>query len=84
VAHEPQEARWRELLELGVLQGLPQIPRFEDLASRAVEADLTGIAVKVCSLDDLVAMKRAAGRPIDRIDLEALEIAHSEPGPDEL
>lgn len=35
------------------------------------------------SLDHLLAMKRAADRPGDRIDIEALEAAHSGPGPDE-
>lgn len=40
--------------------------------------------MQVCSLDDLRAMKRAAGRDMDRIDLEALEIAHSEPDEEEL
>jgi hypothetical protein len=42
-----------------------------------------GLSVKVCSLDDLLAMKRAGDRPRDREDLEALEAAREgrEPGP---
>ncbi|MGI8460676.1 MAG: nucleotidyltransferase [Solirubrobacterales bacterium] len=72
-----------ELGDVDVLQGLPQVPRFADLASRSSEADLEGVPVTVCSLEDLLAMKRAADRAIDRADIEALEIAHSEPGPEE-
>ncbi len=64
--------------EVDVLQGLPQIPRYDELAPRAADTELEGIQVKVCSLEDLRAMKRAAGRPLDRLDLEALEIAHPE------
>jgi hypothetical protein len=37
--------------------------------------DIGGLLVKVCSLDDLLAMKRAGDRPRDRDDLEALEAA---------
>jgi hypothetical protein len=33
--------------------------------------------VRVASLEDLLAMKRAAGRPQDDIDVESLEIARS-------
>lgn len=64
--------------EVDVLQGLPQIPRYDELAPRATDTKLEGIQVKVCSLEDLRAMKRAADRPLDRLDLEALEIAHPE------
>lgn len=69
-----------ELGDLDVLQGLSQVPRFADLASRAEEVHLEGLRVLVCSLDDLMAMKRASDRPLDRLDLEALEAAHAEAG----
>ena len=42
---------------------------------RAVEIELDGITVAVASIDDLIAMKDAAGRPQDLIDIEALETA---------
>ncbi len=67
-----------ELGMLDVLQGLPLIPRFEELDESAGDADLAGITVRVCSIEHLVAMKRAADRPMDRIDLEALKTAHPE------
>jgi hypothetical protein len=67
-----------QLGDVDVLQGLPQVPRFEELAAAAKDADLEGVRVRVCSLEHLVAMKRAADRPMDRIDLDALKTAHPE------
>lgn len=61
-----------------VLQGLPQVPRFESLIENATEVDLDGIVVRVCSLDDLLTMKRSSQRPRDRDDLEALEAARED------
>lgn len=69
-----------ELGPADVLQGLPQIPPFEELAASAHETKLEGIPVRICSLEHLLAMKRAAGRPMDLVDIAALEIAH---GPDD-
>jgi predicted nucleotidyltransferase len=43
-----------------------------DLAARATEVDLGGAAFQIVSLDDLIRMKQAAGRPKDRIELEVL------------
>jgi hypothetical protein len=39
--------------------------------------DLDGAAVRVASLEDLIEMKRATGRPQDSIDVESLEVARS-------
>ncbi|MFL5873277.1 MAG: hypothetical protein ACJ75T_07380 [Solirubrobacterales bacterium] len=64
--------------EVDVLQGLPQIPRYDELAPQAADTELEGVQIRVCSLQHLRAMKRAADRPLDRLDLEALEIAHQE------
>lgn len=69
--------------DVDVLQGLPQIPRFEELEAQAEDAQLEGLKVRVCSLPHLIAMKRAADRPIDRIDLDALRTAHPEAFEDE-
>jgi hypothetical protein len=46
---------------------------FEDLWARAVVMRLGETPVRVASIDDLVAMKRAVGRPQDMSDVEALE-----------
>jgi hypothetical protein len=45
---------------------------FATLAARSITAELLGVRVKVAGLEDLMAMKRAAGRPKDRIELEIL------------
>src|SRR5206468_2938302 len=39
---------------------------FEDLDARATDEDIDGLVVRVASLDDLIRMKQAAGRPKDR------------------
>lgn len=45
---------------------------FEQLAEHATTTTVDGRELRVASLDDLMAMKRAAGRPKDRIELEIL------------
>lgn len=45
---------------------------YEQLRSRAVQFDLAGITVWMADLDDLIAMKRAAGRPKDLLAIEHL------------
>ena len=50
-------------------------PRYERLRARAEVVDIAGVQVPVASIDDMLAMKRAAGRPQDLIDIDALEIA---------
>ena len=64
-----------ELGQVDVLQGLPQVPPFAILDAEAVNVDMGGFVVRVCSLEHLIAMKRASERPRDRDDLEALEAA---------
>lgn len=60
---------------LDIVQGLDGVPSYEELRSRASEAEILGVTVAVCSLDDLKTMKRAAGRTRDLADLEDLEAA---------
>ncbi|HEX4838172.1 MAG TPA: nucleotidyl transferase AbiEii/AbiGii toxin family protein [Solirubrobacteraceae bacterium] len=50
-------------------------PGYAVLRERAVPMDVDGVTVPVASIDDLIAMKRAAGRPKDLIDIESLEVA---------
>lgn len=45
---------------------------YDDLAAAADTMDLGGFEVAVVALDDLIRMKRAAGRPKDRIEVEVL------------
>ena len=64
-----------ELGQLDVVQGLDGVPPFDELRARATEAEVLGIKVLVCSVEDLRAMKRAAGRTRDQADLEDLDAA---------
>jgi predicted nucleotidyltransferase len=68
-----------ELGQVDVLQGLPQVPRFEELEKQARNVDVEGLAVRVCSLEHLLEMKRASDRPRDHEDVEALEVAQEHP-----
>jgi hypothetical protein len=45
---------------------------YGDLLRDSTDVDLDGFTIKVASLDDLIRMKRAAGRPKDRVELEIL------------
>lgn len=45
---------------------------FDELDRGAVEMDLDGLRVRVASIDDLIRMKLAAGRPKDLIEAEVL------------
>lgn len=52
---------------------------YADLMVNATEVELDdGLRVAVCSLDDLMRMKRAAGRPKDRVELEILAAVKEE------
>jgi hypothetical protein len=68
--------------DLGPLDilGLPAgVKDFNELAVNATSFDLgDGVIVSVCDLDDLIRMKRAAGRPKDRVELEILAAVREE------
>lgn len=51
---------------------------YEELAARSVQVDLEGIVVRVASLDDLISMKMAAGRPKDKAEVEILAALREE------
>lgn len=51
---------------------------FTDLHASATDVDLDGLVVRVASVDDLIRMKRAAGRPQDRIAVEWLSALRDE------
>jgi predicted nucleotidyltransferase len=48
-------------------------PPYRELRRRALQVELDGVGVRVASLDDLIAMKNAAGRTKDLLDIEELE-----------
>jgi predicted nucleotidyltransferase len=66
-----------DLGRLALVQGLDGIPGYKELRSRAVEAEILGVKVAVCSIEDLKTMKQAAGRTRDLADLEDLDAAGS-------
>ena len=81
VADERTLARTRLLTldtddgSLDLLADPPGAPPYATMRARADLVDLDGIIVAVAALEDLLAMKRAAGRPQDLVDIDALEVA---------
>lgn len=59
-----------DLLNMALTVGAPA--SYRDLRGRAFEAQLDGRTVAVAGLDDLIRMKRAAGRDVDLQDIGAL------------
>jgi hypothetical protein len=55
-------------------------PPYAQLRDSADRVEIDGVEVLVASIADLLAMKRAAGRPQDLMDVEALEIARRRRG----
>lgn len=51
----------------------PGAPPFAELKARAVEIELSDVKVYVACIEDLISMKRAAGRPKDLIGISELE-----------
>lgn len=51
---------------------------YDDLVATATKTDLDGLVVQVASIDDLIRMKRAAGRPKDLIEVEVLSALRDE------
>jgi hypothetical protein len=54
------------------LDGLDTEELYAKLDSDALESDIDGLKVRVCSLDHLLAMKRVAGRAQDLEDIRHL------------
>jgi len=46
--------------------------RYEDMRARALTVDVNGTEIRVIALEDLLSMKRAARRPQDLADVDAL------------
>lgn len=49
-------------------------PAYSELRAHAERSTIDGMSILVASLDDLEAMKRAAGRTKDLLDLEEIEV----------
>jgi len=78
MASGQQVAIETDLGRLDVVQGLEGVPSYEELRARASEAEVLGVDVAVCSVEDLRHMKRAAGRTRDLADLEDLDATEGE------
>lgn len=76
-----QGGNWVLQTRLGrfdVMQWQGEAELWEMLAPTAVEVDMDGMTVKVAGYEDLVALKRDAGRPSDLEDLARLQQARGE------
>lgn len=59
---------------IDLLVSPPGAPDYAELRKRAERVIVDDMAILIASLDDLEAMKRAAGRRKDEIDLEEIEV----------
>lgn len=57
---------------LDIVQRARGVPGYSQLDGNAVETELLGIPVRICSLSQLREMKEAQGRPEDKADLANL------------
>lgn len=64
-----------QLGDLDVVQGLDGVPPYAELCAAAIDVELAEVTIPVCALEHLRAMKRAAGRPRDLVDLDDLDAA---------
>ncbi len=58
--------------DIDVLRDAPGAASFEQLRARALEVPLGELRIPFAGRDDLISMKRAAGRPVDLGDVAAL------------
>ena len=61
-----------------VMQWIGDDALWERLSPTAVEAGVGGLSIKFVSYEDLVSLKKQAGRPQDLIDLQRLREARGE------
>ena len=70
--------RIRTLGDLDLLSERSASVGFAELLTRAETRRIDGVEAPICSLADLVALKRSAGRERDLVDLADLEAAHGD------
>ena len=58
---------------LDLLADPPGAPRYAVIRANATQIDVGGFSVRVAAIDDMIAMKKAAGRLQDLADIEELE-----------
>jgi hypothetical protein len=58
--------------ELHILRDVPGAPPYAELRANALVIEFDGITLAIAGLDDLIAMKRASGRPSDIRDIATL------------
>ena len=67
--------------ELHILNEVPGAGDYEEMRARALSIDLDGTVMRIVGVDDLIRMKRVAGRLGDIEDVEALiTLADAETG----
>ena len=59
-------------IRVDILQSIPGA-EFEAAFQRRIKTEWDGVPVSIIGLEDLIAAKRAAGRPQDMLDVESLE-----------
>ena len=59
-------------LDLLNIEQTPGAPAYDDLRRRSLPVEIDGHGIRVAGLDDLLRMKRAAGRAVDLEDIGAL------------
>lgn len=58
--------------DLHVLNRVPGAAPYDDLRRRALLVEVGGVTLAIAGLDDLIAMKRTTGRPLDLDDIAVL------------
>jgi hypothetical protein len=74
--------QWHLITDYGPLDALTlpaQLGSFADVRARAHDVQIGDLSIPIAHRDDLLTMKRAAGRPQDLADVRLLESLGDEP-----